>query len=267
MKTIGVVMLDERQKACADFLEKYGYHVLRIHDQNELEEIASMNAIVLPVRGVDEQERIIYSDGTILDFRLMKKLMECGYAVHVFAGISNKKVDSWNLPVTYLMEKDSVIEANAKLTAQGVLAVILQEIKVDIQSLLIDVIGYGHCGKWIVRYLHGLNIPVRLVRRKTSPNHDIKEISLIDWRERSVVGDIVINTAPAMIIDQSRIETMQNHPLVIDIASKPGGVDYEAAKQKGLRVIIAPPLPAVYTPVSAGEILAKTIKEEMNHIG
>lgn len=265
MKIIGVVMLDERQESCANYLERFGFKVRRIRNQSELEDVIEMNALVLPVRGVNEKEQIVFPDGTMLDFRMMKKLASCGYPdILVFSGTNNAIINSWNLPVVYLMTLESVIEANAQLTAQGVLTEILKRSKRRIQDLKIDVVGYGHCGRWIVDYLLALEVPVRLIRRNIdNPKHS-NEMSLEEWQKTSILGDIVINTAPALVINETMISSIENNPFFIDIASKPGGMDYDASAKKGLEVFVAPPLPSVYTPVSAGEILANAIKEEMN---
>ena len=51
---------------------------------------------------------------------------------------------------------------------------------------------------------------------------------------------------------------IQKESLIIDLASKPGGVDFESAKKANLNVIWALSLPGKTAPVTAGEILCKT---------
>ena len=46
---------------------------------------------------------------------------------------------------------------------------------------------------------------------------------------------------------------------MIDLASKPGGVDFEAAKRLGVRVIWALSLPGKVAPITAGEIIKDTV--------
>ena len=52
---------------------------------------------------------------------------------------------------------------------------------------------------------------------------------------------------------------------IIDIASAPGGVDYEAAGALGIAAKLCLGLPGKYAPKTAGEILAEEImKTETN---
>lgn len=48
---------------------------------------------------------------------------------------------------------------------------------------------------------------------------------------------------------------------------KPDGVDLEAAKQLGIKTVVASGLPGIYTPKTAGEILYKCIKQELEERG
>ena len=52
---------------------------------------------------------------------------------------------------------------------------------------------------------------------------------------------------------------MQQDALIIDLASKPGGVDFDAAAHWNRHVIWALGLPGKVAPLTAGEIIAKTI--------
>ena len=52
---------------------------------------------------------------------------------------------------------------------------------------------------------------------------------------------------------------MQSDALILDLASKPGGVDWDAAQALGRRVVWALSLPGKTAPFTAGEIIAKTI--------
>ena len=47
--------------------------------------------------------------------------------------------------------------------------------------------------------------------------------------------------------------------LIIDLASKPGGVDFDTAAQLGIKVVWALGLPGKIAPITSGEIIADTI--------
>jgi dipicolinate synthase subunit A len=49
--------------------------------------------------------------------------------------------------------------------------------------------------------------------------------------------------------------------LIIDLASKPGGTDFRFAEKRGIKAMLAPGLPGIVAPRTAGRIIAKTLSE------
>lgn len=71
--------------------------------------------------------------------------------------------------------------------------------------------------------------------------------------------DYIFNTVPAQVVDRGVLEACKKDAAVIDIASAPGGVDFEAAKALGIAAKLCLGLPGKYAPKTAGEILAEEI--------
>ena len=69
--------------------------------------------------------------------------------------------------------------------------------------------------------------------------------------------DYVINTVPHMIFDKRVLNTadMTSSPEIFDIASAPGGVDFDRAKTLGIPTYFLPGLPSVYSPDTAAEYI------------
>ena len=61
----------------------------------------------------------------------------------------------------------------------------------------------------------------------------------------SCVGefDVIFNTVPSLLFTRDVLKRIKKDTLIIDLASRPGGVDFSAAKELGLRVIWALSLP------------------------
>lgn len=76
--------------------------------------------------------------------------------------------------------------------------------------------------------------------------------------------DVVFNTVPKMIINGSMLRQLREDCLIIDLASKPGGVDFESAKRLGRNVIWALSLPGKTAPLTAGNIIRDTINNILN---
>ena len=72
-------------------------------------------------------------------------------------------------------------------------------------------------------------------------------------------ADIIFNTVPAVILDKGVLSGLKRDCLVVDLASKPGGVDFETAKELGVQIIWALSLPGKVAPITAGDIIHDTV--------
>ena len=79
--------------------------------------------------------------------------------------------------------------------------------------------------------------------------------------------DIIINTIPAIVLDEEMLSMISPETLIIDLASKPGGVDFEKANKLGKKVIWALSLPGKVAPITAGEIISDTIINLIDELG
>ena len=87
-----------------------------------------------------------------------------------------------------------------------------------------------------------------------------------DWGDAKCY-DLVINTVPARVLGQTELEDLRPDCLVLDLASRPGGVDLAAAGELGLTVIWALSLPGKVAPVSAGAAIKRTIYNMLSELG
>ena len=77
----------------------------------------------------------------------------------------------------------------------------------------------------------------------------------------------MVNTVPHRVLGVEELADLKEGCLVIDLASKPGGVDLEAARQLGVRVIWALSLPGKVAPVTAGAAIRNTVYNLMRELG
>lgn len=69
-----------------------------------------------------------------------------------------------------------------------------------------------------------------------------------------------------MILNQERMEYVNNDCLLIDLASNPGGIDKKAAKERKLKLIWALALPGKVAPVTTAEFIKDTIYNILKEI-
>ena len=72
---------------------------------------------------------------------------------------------------------------------------------------------------------------------------------------------LLINTVPSMIFSRKILCHAGKSATLIDLASQPGGVDFEAAKALGIQAIHALSLPGKYAPLTAARIIKDTVIE------
>jgi len=66
---------------------------------------------------------------------------------------------------------------------------------------------------------------------------------------------------PAQVLSAEVLARLRPGSLIVDLASRPGGTDFEAARRLGHRAIHALSLPAACAPETAGEAVAQTVCE------
>ena len=70
---------------------------------------------------------------------------------------------------------------------------------------------------------------------------------------------VVFNTVPARVFTERVLAAMEPDTLLIDLASRPGGVDFEAASRLDRRVVWALSLPGEAAPEAAGAAIGRAV--------
>lgn len=157
---------------------------------------------------------------------------------------------------------------NSVPTAEGALEIAMREMPVTISDSHPLVIGFGRIAKSLLPMLMGLGAPAAVCSRSKESLircslNKIKPVTYDALADELSGFDLIFNTAPAKILSSELLDKVTPNALIIDLASKPGGVDFKAASEKGIKVIWALSLPGKCAPVSAGRIIADTVLNEL----
>lgn len=165
-------------------------------------------------------------------------------------------------PVIDYLASEELAACNAIPTAEGALQILLEEMPRTIDGSRILVLGFGRIGTRLACILHALGAKVTVAARQPADRSRAMMLGCdaVDFpRIQAGDYDVLCNTVPAKVITEAVLTDLHPDALVLDLASKPGGVDLEVAKALGRRVVWALSLPGKTAPVTAGEIIAQTV--------
>lgn len=153
---------------------------------------------------------------------------------------------------------------NAVPTAEGAIAIAMNELPVTLFECSAVVIGYGRVAKLLAHRLTALGANVTVCARREDDRAYAAAFgcSVVDFASLGSAletADVIFNSVPHHIISEDLYPCINRNTPVIDLASRPGGLDFEKAKQYGLNVIWALSLPGKVAPVTAGRIIAATL--------
>ncbi len=160
---------------------------------------------------------------------------------------------------------------NSVPTAEGAIKIAIEETPFSLHGSKCLVLGYGRVGKILARMLQGIGANVWVEARKYADlamieGHGYEPLSLNEVKNYIDEFDVIFNTVPSLILDETMLRGVRSDTLIIDLASKPGGVDFNAAKLMGIRVIWALSLPGKISPVTSGMIIKDTIMNIINEL-
>lgn len=161
--------------------------------------------------------------------------------------------------------REELVIRNCVPTAEGALQIALQELSTTVSGTTTIIVGYGRVAKACARLFTAVGSKVTVCARKLSQlaeaeNLGCKAITLDRLKTAADKADIIINTVPAPVITRSVLEKLSKDTLVVDLASKPGGTDFESAKMLGRKVIHALALPGKTAPITSGRIIADAVR-------
>jgi dipicolinate synthase subunit A len=161
---------------------------------------------------------------------------------------------------------------NAIPTAEGAIQIAMEELPITLHNSNVLILGYGRIGKILAKMLHGIGANVYVEARKYADiawikSYCYKPVMLNEISQ--IIGDmnLVVNTIPSLILNCELLNKLNKDCLVIDLASKPGGVDFDKAKEFGIKAIWALSLPGKVAPVTAAEFIKNTVYNIIEELG
>ncbi|GIP27327.1 dipicolinate synthase subunit A [Paenibacillus sp. J23TS9] len=240
--------------------------VTRDHLTAEL--LAAADVLVLPVVGCDDNG-IIHTQFSNEPLKLQDEHMaSLRKGCKVYTGMAKPYLRSLcahhEIKLVELLDRDEVAISNSIPTAEGALVMAIQNTDFTIHGSDCMVLGLGRTGFTMAKSLQGLGAKVKVGVRA---DKDVARAEVMGWEPfltRDLTDhvsniDLIFNTIPTMIVTAQILSKMPTSTVIIDLASAPGGCDFRYAEKRGIKALLAPGLPGIVAPKTAGLIIANTL--------
>lgn len=275
IKRILIIGGDSRMDYLSEALSDDGYSVEKFTDGEALKNaVDKCDAVVLglpaskddkTVNAQNLKESILLKD--LFKIIGKNKLLLAGKMSDSMKAVADVFGVRW---VDYFM-RDELEILNAIPTCEGAVQIAMEEMPITLFGSNVLITGFGKVAEPLSVMLRHLGANVTVCARRNAQRAKARTMGMraVDFSYLSecvAESDVVFNTVPSKIIGADSLIGAKN-TLIIDLASKPGGVDMEKAKDAGVRVIWALGLPGKVAPVTSGNIIKETILNIFGELG
>ena len=281
-KNIWVAGGDPRQAALAALLADDGHSVhtyaleqgqgMRCEESMEGADRADCVVLPLPAVGADGKLNAPLAEGRhdlseILDALRPGQLVCAGMVGEKLQAMAGSR----RLVLRDYFAREELAVLNAIPTAEGAIQIAMEELPITLHNARVLVIGFGRLGRALAPRLRALGAQVWVSARRYEQRAAAEGMGLgsagverlWDWL---CSYDLVVNTVPAPVLGVEELAALKEGALVIDLASRPGGVDLDAARALGVHVVWALSLPGRVAPVTAGRYIKDTVYHIMEEL-
>lgn len=230
------------------------------------------DALFLPVSGVldnGELTAVFSHDALSFTTEMLKRTKkDCKIYTGIITNTLATMLEEVPREVTVLFDRDDLAIYNSIPTAEGALFLAMKHTDFTIHGSKVAILGFGRIALSLLRTFQALQAEVIVLARRSSQlarayEMGAKAYPLDEMKEHMTDVDICLNTIPAPILTKEVLTSMPLHTFILDLASAPGGTDFTFATQRGMNAILAPGIPGMIAPRTAGKILADVCVERV----
>lgn len=190
----------------------------------------------------------------------------------VYGGIIKDKLltgmQKKNISHIDFMQSEEFAILNTIPTVEGAIEIAIKETDITLHGANILILGFGRIGKLLAKTLKGFESKIELAARKEEDfawidTYGYRKVMYDQLDEKLHSYDIIFNTVPTLMLDEKRLEKIKKECLIIDLASKPGGVDFNKANSLGIKTNWALGLPGKVAPKTAARYMKRIIENNL----
>lgn len=269
-RNITVIGHDNRTAIVHSMLIRDGFEVAKITQKEQLLHADLSDIIIFPIPYKDAAGKIKGTEVHLSD--ISSKLTNTSFVIlgradnaftDLAARIGFKYID--------INEDRRFKILNAVPTAEAAIAIAMERTDYTLFGSNAMVCGYGCIAKCLVKLLKAFGCNVTVAARKQADLYDAEyvgcnTVSIDNIANVITEQDIIFNTCPAPVLNADSLSKAKQKCIIIDLASRPGGCDFEFAKQAGIDAKLYLSLPDVYAPQTSGENMYKIILSIINEL-
>ena len=178
--------------------------------------------------------------------------------------IKNRSIIAGKIPSNIegidILNDESITVLNVIPTAEGAIAKAIQDTNETINKSNVLVLGYGRVGKILCDRLKSFNANIYCSARKKADlawiqAYGYNPVPLEELDKKICKMKIIFNTIPKMILDKKRLILIKEDAIIIDLASKPGGVDWSTAEKMNIKASSYLGIPGIIAPKTSAEYI------------
>lgn len=263
-----IINNDKRMNYLSEYIRDNGFDLAEYHRDSfnfDFNILKQTHYFILPFGGISESGQIANTNLRLTEEVLLSLPDDCIILTPIKYPKLVQLLDAVSRKCEVIFDFDEVAIYNSIPTAEGVIFNIIKNTEITIHQAEILVIGSGRTGVTIARDLALLGAHVTVTFRKKKDEARLFEMGLNPIHVDLMVEDlkhydVIVNTVPAMVLDEQALNNVQYECYIIDVSSKPGGVDFDYAKQIGIQAELAGSLPSIVAPKTAAYYLFRFVR-------
>lgn len=271
MAHLANALIKDGENVTAFALEKSGKLLPQVNVSTDIGDAASAGVVILPLPVSDEKGFLNapFAEGKCRLSDVMKALSP---GTLLFGGkfsVENREeAKKKDIILCDYYEREEFTVRNASLTAEAAVALSLELLRESIREMPVLILGHGRIGRLLLAMLKALDADVTVAARRFSDLAWIRSeggtpLEFCHLKENLGKFRVIFNTVPAPVLKSEELVLIRKDAILIDLASPPGGIALEDAKELGLDARMALGLPGKFAPKTAGEIIRDTIFNEL----
>ncbi|MBQ5445209.1 MAG: hypothetical protein IIT48_00830 [Lachnospiraceae bacterium] len=213
-----------------------------------------IHTYILPIP-YSKDKHIIYGDKCKITLDEFFYIVEDGVNI-IGGGFDDKFIANCkkkNIQYYDLLKDNIYSRTNCIGTAESSISQAILNSPLNLSESSCLVTGFGKCGSEIAKLLKGFTKQITICERNKSKSSEIislgyKHIYFSELKDCITEYKFIFNTVPSLVLTHSIIENACSDAVITDIASAPGGTDFEYCKVRDITANLYSSLPGRFSP-------------------